>query len=74
MPGNDTIKNQLLKYGGTHLTIELTILLHIIRKEEVVPKSWKTVWHVMKIPIFKKGEKKTPGDYNPFEFSNEHLD
>lgn len=53
--GEDGKANKLLKYCGTALTEQLTIIKHY-----KIPEEWKTS---ELIPSFKKDEKKQPGKY-----------
>ena len=53
-PSPHNISNEMLKNGGTELTLHLTQLFQQILKLCIIPKAWKesTI-----IPLFKKGSK-----------------
>ncbi|XP_055389945.1 uncharacterized protein LOC129618936 [Condylostylus longicornis] len=59
-PGLDEITNELLKYGGSELSSEISKLFNIILKHELVPIGWK---NSITMPIFKKGDKADPQNY-----------
>lgn len=58
--GVDGITNELIKYGGSLLTKELSILFNKILSAKKVPAQWK---ESTSIPIFKKGTKTDTKDY-----------
>jgi len=64
-PGEDTISNGKLKYGGSKLIIEITKLIKQSFLISQIPKEWKTSFV---IPIFKKGDKMLPENYVGIEF------
>ena len=50
-PGPDGISNEMLKYGGTELSLHLTQLFQQILKLSNIPKTWK---ECIITPLFKK--------------------
>lgn len=58
--GKDGIQNELLKYGGTKLTSELTKFINKIIQESRIPEEWRTSIMIL---LFKKGEKTDPNNY-----------
>jgi hypothetical protein len=61
-PGPDQIHPRLLKEAGDSLAYPLTILFNKSIREGTVPNSWKEACIT---PIYKKGSKKSPGNYRP---------
>ncbi|XP_043498354.1 uncharacterized protein LOC122521574 [Polistes fuscatus] len=59
-PGQDGIANELLKYGGERSVQELTILTQRILEQKKIPDEWRTSIMIL---LFKKGDKKQPGNY-----------
>lgn len=59
-PGLDDIANELLKYGGQDLVKQLTTFFQKILNSGTGPREWKKS---ITIPIFKKGDRKTPENY-----------
>lgn len=68
--GQDKISNELLKYGGTDLSREFTKLFQMILTKGAVPKEWKSS---ITVPIFKKGDKKNPGNYRGITLLNTSM-
>ena len=66
-PGPDKITNEMLKYGGDELMIELSHLYSMIMSTGEVPQEWKSS---ITIPIYKKGEKKDPRNYRGISLLN----
>lgn len=69
-PGPDNIHNELLKYGGENLHEILTVMFNKILQEGKVPTEWKDS---ITVPIFKKGDKKTPDNYRGITLLNTTL-
>jgi len=69
-PGPDGIFNEMLKYGGTELTLRLTQLFQQIFKLCTIPKASK---HSTIIPLFKKGSKTNPDNYRGIALLNTTL-
>jgi len=69
-PGPDGIFNEMLKYGGTELTLHLTQLFQQIFKLCTIPKAWK---QSTSIPLFKKGSKTNPDNYRGITLLNTIL-
>jgi hypothetical protein len=69
-PGPDGIFNEMLRYGGTELTLHLTQVFQQIFKLCTIPKAWKqsTI-----IPLFKKGSKTNPDNYRGITLLNTTL-
>jgi len=66
-PGPDGISNEMLKYGGTELTLHLTQLLQQILKISNIPKAWK---ESIITPLFKKASKTNPDNYRGITLLN----
>lgn len=58
--GKDGIQNELLKYGGTKLTKELTKFINKIIQRSQIPEERRTSIMIL---LFKKGEKSGPNNY-----------
>ena len=69
-PGPDGISNEMLKYGGTELTLHLTQLFQQILKLGKAPKAWK---ERIIIPLFKNGSKTNPDNYRGITLLNTAL-
>lgn len=59
-PGIDNITNEMIRYGGHELIIQIAHLFRVIEKTGRIPKEWKTS---ITMPIFKKGMKCDPVNY-----------
>jgi len=59
-PGPDGIFNEMLKYGGTELSLHLMQLFQQIFKQHTFPKAWK---QSIITPLFKKGSKTNPESF-----------
>lgn len=59
-PGLDGIHNEMIKCGGKELHNQLTKLFQKFTDSGSVPKEWKGSITLL---IFKKGDKKIPGNY-----------
>ena len=68
--GEDKIPNELIKYGGPKLWDQISILVKEIFKKTTIPEEWKTN---IVIAIFKRGEKRDPGNYSGINLLNTHL-
>ncbi|XP_057667253.1 uncharacterized protein LOC130900571 [Diorhabda carinulata] len=55
-PGQDGLINELLKYGGESLAMQLTTLIKKIVSHQKIPDDWT-------ILMFKKGVKNIPTNY-----------
>jgi hypothetical protein len=60
----------LIKYGGSTLWKENTVLIKQIFKSFKIPEEWKTN---IVIAIFKKGGKRNPENYRGINLLNTHL-
>jgi len=69
-PGPDGIFNEMLKYGGTELTLHLMQLSQQIFKQHTIPKAWK---QSIITPLFKKGSKTNPDNYRGITLLNTTL-
>ena len=63
----DGIPNELLKYGGQHLTEELTKLIQKMFYQHKIPDEWRTSTTIL---MFKKGDKKLPSNYRGINLLN----
>jgi len=69
-PGPDGIFNEMLKYGGTELTLHLTQLFQQIFKLCTIPNAWQ---QSIITPLFKKGSKTNPDNYRGITLLNTTL-
>jgi hypothetical protein len=69
-PGPDSIFNEMLKYGGTELTLHLMQLFQQIFKLHTIPKAWK---QSIITPLFKKRSKTNPDNYRRITLLNTTL-
>jgi hypothetical protein len=60
-PGPDGISNEMIKYGGLAICVEFQKLFNKIFEAFKIPEEWHTS---ITTPIFKKGQKSNPGNYN----------
>lgn len=56
----DGITNELMKYGGRELALELLVFIQKIFDNQEIPKDMR---NSITIPIYKKGDKKRPENY-----------
>lgn len=61
-PGPDSITNEALKLGASHLASPLTQLFNLVLKTATVPKQW-TESHI--ILLYKKGDPNDINNYRP---------
>ena len=66
-PGPDTIHPRILKELAHEISYPLTILFNTTMKHGQIPKDWKKA--EVK-PIFKKGDKSSPGNYRPVSLTS----
>jgi len=66
-PGPDRIHPRVLRELHAELALPLSVLFNKSIREGVVPRAWK-VAEVR--PIFKKGDKKEPGNYRPVSLTS----
>jgi len=69
-PGPDDIFNEMLKYGGTELTFQLTQLFQQIFKLVTIPTAWKQSTIIL---LFKKRSKRNPDNYRGITLLNTTL-
>lgn len=58
-PGPDEIINELLKYGGSELNSEMTMLFKLMAKQQNIPTNCENI----RIPMFKTCKKTSPVNY-----------
>ena len=68
--GEDSITNEMLKYGGPHLWEQIYVLIDQVFRISTIPEEWKSN---IVVPIFKKGEKTNPNNYRGINLLNTHL-
>ena len=66
-PGPDKIHPRILKELSNELALPFTCLFNKSLEEGVIPEAWKKA-EVR--PIFKKGDKKLPGNYRPVSLTS----
>jgi hypothetical protein len=66
-PGPDGITPRIIKDLGDSILTPLELIFKKSLAESKVPKDWKTA---TVIPIFKKGQKKDPGNYRPVSLTS----
>jgi len=65
-PGIDQLNNELIKYESKPLSEQPANLYQKILNKTTIPTDWKKS---ITIPIFKKGDKKQPGNYREITYA-----
>lgn len=66
-PGPDGLHPRILNELSSVIALPLCHIFNLSLKESYVPEDWRTAYVV---PIFKKGEKSSPGNYRPVSLTS----
>ena len=63
--GDDTLSNEMLRWGGELMLVALLLVMNIMLAAEVIPHSWK---RAPIAPAYKKKDRRVRANYRPLTF------